>query len=447
MLVIAISLTFPPLVKSLRLYDHTFAHVGPELASLVSMKALMMDLFFSADAGDRQRVDRVHREFLLQLESYAKHAVDENEAHYPNQIKAIESELLKTKDLSPLPFRNLIKLLDEAMIEEFQEMADDEQTASRISKDILTKTPLILGLSILCSVIAALFLSSSLIRPIKRLIQALNLVGQKEGLPLESMGRDEIGQLGEHYNQMLTRLKETTIRKDEMEALIEIRTRDLYKAQQGREMLAQILVHDLSHGLFGIKGELYLMQQRHRALPTLTEQVMRNLDHMEGMVTDILSVYRMEKGILKIHKENFNIVAMIVETATNFWRACEAKQVCLSFLPSDNKAVMLNSDRGLSCRVLQNLLNNALRHTDESTEIDIDWQIEKQQFFFSVRDRGPGIKAELLENLFEAYIHSENSKGLGLGLNFCKMSCDLLGATVSVSNAAPGACFKVTLPL
>jgi signal transduction histidine kinase len=99
-------------------------------------------------------------------------------------------------------------------------------------------------------------------------------------------------------------------------------------------------------------------------------------------------------------------------------------------------------------RVLFNLLENALRHTHEGTQIAIRLRDEGAFIRVSIKDQGVGVPPELMDSLFERGRQGgENSGNAGLGLYFCKITVEDWGGTLGcLPNLKDGACFWFRLP-
>ncbi|WP_170005835.1 ATP-binding protein [Marinobacter guineae] len=125
-------------------------------------------------------------------------------------------------------------------------------------------------------------------------------------------------------------------------------------------------------------------------------------------------------------------------------------QVTLSV--RDVEVEVVASDSALM-HVLGNLIDNALYAILEKPvadpRIDIQGAIDEEGRFvtLSVSDNGPGVPAHLGSQIFEPFIHSNKSSGLGLGLSICKTLIDKMGGLIVLEPTDHGATFKITLPL
>jgi len=114
---------------------------------------------------------------------------------------------------------------------------------------------------------------------------------------------------------------------------------------------------------------------------------------------------------------------------------------------------VLTTDRGLLSRVLQNLVDNALKYSPDGSPCELEAWSEDGELRFSVRDYGIGIAPEERERIFERFYQVDSSstrtfRGAGLGLSLVKELLDHLGGSIEVeSEPEHGSRFLVRLPV
>jgi two-component system sensor histidine kinase KdpD len=105
-------------------------------------------------------------------------------------------------------------------------------------------------------------------------------------------------------------------------------------------------------------------------------------------------------------------------------------------------------DATLIEQVLINLLENALRHTPAQAGLEVSAEAEGKFIVVTVADRGPGLKADELERVFDKFYHDQSSPGAGLGLAICRAIVNTHGGRIWAENRkGGGAVFRFTLPL
>ena len=126
----------------------------------------------------------------------------------------------------------------------------------------------------------------------------------------------------------------------------------------------------------------------------------------------------------------------------------ERKQIAF-VLNMPDEAVQLEADPFRMAQVLINLVKNALNYTPVQGAIHVSLVIEAHEAVIAVEDNGPGIVADALPHLFEAFFRlSEDNKGAGLGLSIAQEIVKAHGGSIAVeSTVGVGSCFTVRLPL
>jgi signal transduction histidine kinase len=114
----------------------------------------------------------------------------------------------------------------------------------------------------------------------------------------------------------------------------------------------------------------------------------------------------------------------------------------------------LDADPELLRRVLQNLVDNALRHSPRGSPVRIEVRQEGGALRFRVRDLGPGVPPSLRERVFDKYVRLSRAEehgatfGKGLGLAFCRIAVDAHGGRIWIEDEKPhGSVFTVQIPI
>jgi signal transduction histidine kinase len=103
-------------------------------------------------------------------------------------------------------------------------------------------------------------------------------------------------------------------------------------------------------------------------------------------------------------------------------------------------------------RVLENLIDNALRYAPEDSAVQISSRSTPQGVEIRVRDHGNGVPPELQGKVFEPFVQLEHGErmvtrsGRGLGLTFCRVAVQAHGGEIWIEDAQPGAAFCLRLP-
>jgi signal transduction histidine kinase len=206
------------------------------------------------------------------------------------------------------------------------------------------------------------------------------------------------------------------------------------------------------HELFdqGVYGETSEEQKQ------AWERVRRNAQGLLDLVNDTLDLVRLESGKVPLHTESLSVRKLAEELVSALLPLAVKKGLDLKFEVNDADIVML-SDQAKLKTILQNLLANAVKYTDQGGVYArahvTNPKDPNSKVVFSVRDTGIGIKEDQLKHVFEAFFMAEGVDrlkypGTGFGLTIVQRLAELLGGTVAVeSELGKGSTFTVTLPV
>lgn len=260
--------------------------------------------------------------------------------------------------------------------------------------------------------------------------------------PEAKTGRDEIDLLGRHFNLMANKLDAQ---------LNELAAND----SKRRELVASVS-HDLRTPLTSLYGYLETLAlksatlteaEKQHYLHIATEQTKR-LTHL---VTELFELARLDSVETLITIEPFSLAELAQDVVQKFALRCENKTIKLS-VDFGRDLPFAYGDIALMQRVLENLMDNAIRHTSRGGAITLSLTEEKGNIRVSLSDTGIGIPEEELPHIFERFYHrdrvsSEDSKGTGLGLAIAKRILNLHGSAIEAeSQVNVGTTFRFAMP-
>ena len=227
----------------------------------------------------------------------------------------------------------------------------------------------------------------------------------------------------------------------------------LRRAEQARDALVHMIVHDLNNPLTGILGYSEMLtrgganeekQQRY------AEQIKKSGEEMAALVRGILDVYKLESGDMRVSLAPVDLVALARTVCEQLKPQAKALNIDLQF-DFDGTDASVSADEELLRRVIQNLVSNALKHSGRGTEVSVSIQRNQDQVVLVVKDNGDGIPREYQEMIFDKFFQMQARKegkkyGVGLGLTFCKMAIEAQGGRIWVeSETGKGSLFKAAL--
>ena len=176
----------------------------------------------------------------------------------------------------------------------------------------------------------------------------------------------------------------------------------------------------------------------------LLEEAVRS---MGQMLSSLIGINRLEKGAIQPVIRDFPLQEILPRLRSEFGYAANSKSLTLDIEESSEFA---RSDPMLLPVILRNLLGNAIKYTQTGT-VRLRVRSQASQLCIDIMDSGPGIPAEHLQRLFDAFYQIDNPsrdqrQGVGLGLSIVQTICRLLDHTVSIeSRVGEGSTFTLQL--
>ncbi|TFV94313.1 HAMP domain-containing histidine kinase [Algoriphagus kandeliae] len=322
-----------------------------------------------------------------------------------------------------------IPLYNQGIIEGYLLVAksfqDARETLTNLRNVLLVLYPLIL---------ISLFLimrnqADQSIQPIRQIIQKTNLITQSnlnERIPL-SGPNDEIEQLTRSINDLLHRLEQALKREKQF-------TSDAS--------------HELRTPLSVLRGTLEVMIRKPRTQEEYQQKIqlaLQSIDRMTATIEQLLVLARVESG-QSIILEELDLLAFcedyVLQKKLNTDRE-------INFLPQVGHPIFLKTNEKSLQIILDNLVENALKYSDESQPVDLILGKEGKEVFVEVQDKGPGISEEDQKRIFDPFYRGDSvlgsrKPGAGLGLAIVKKLCDELNIQVAVeSESDKGSRFRL----
>lgn len=166
---------------------------------------------------------------------------------------------------------------------------------------------------------------------------------------------------------------------------------------------------------------------------------------MLNIINDIMSISKIESGIMDINNSEFNINEQIESIYASFKNEIEQKGISFSYKsPLPENEAMINNDGEKIYAILLNLVNNAIKFTNHGA-IEFGYTLKTNrtpaELEFFVKDTGGGIHHEQMEVIFERFrqgseLLNRNYEGAGLGLSISKAFVEMLGGKIWVESEA-----------
>jgi two-component system sensor histidine kinase/response regulator len=235
-------------------------------------------------------------------------------------------------------------------------------------------------------------------------------------------------------------------------ALIRRQRDDLVRMQLQKEQLIAFVVHDLKNPVNSMDLQAQLLER----IPDLPPRARRSVARIREearmqlrLILNLLDIAKSEEGRLQPVRVPVDLHALAIEVMAAL--ELRASDVDVSIAASiDVDSVCADAD--LLRRVLENLVENAIRHAPEGTVVRLFASTSSDGVELRVADAGKGVPEAARERVFERFVQlgsgddANTRSGRGLGLTFCKLAVEAHGGRIWVADADPGAAFCVFLP-
>ncbi|MDQ3541928.1 MAG: PAS domain S-box protein, partial [Chloroflexota bacterium] len=206
--------------------------------------------------------------------------------------------------------------------------------------------------------------------------------------------------------------------------------------------------HDLRSPVTVVRGRAQMMQRRRAYDEGGINVILDQTRRIERLTDDLQELVRLEAGKIEIARTTIDLGELATEAADRLRIQHDARRMRVV---TSGAPVIGQWDRDRIGQILDNLLENAAKYTDEASEIVVTVTGTESEARVSITDRGPGISADAASRLFERFYRVDESgatAGLGLGLYIARMLAEAQGGRIWVeSELGTGSTFTVALPL
>jgi len=284
--------------------------------------------------------------------------------------------------------------------------------------------------AVIFSGLVTFVLAALITRPIRRLRQAAQAMAEGDlSVRVPVRGRDEVAALAYDFNVMADRL------------------RDLLEAQKR-------LLRDVSHELRSPLARLRVAMELARKkgdTASVVERIEREVDRLESMVSDVLTLSRIEAAATKPQRQIVAVDALIAAVVQD--ASFEAEAADKLVRAELTQGVTVSGDPVLLRSAVENVVRNAVRYTVPESVVSVALRRENNDAVIEVRDQGEGVPAEELGKLFQPFsrvgeARDRASGGYGLGLSISRQAVESHGGTVAAANGEGGGLVvTIRLPL
>ncbi len=283
---------------------------------------------------------------------------------------------------------------------------------------------------------AAVYYRKKLREPITQLQNGVERI-QEDNLDfhIEYDSDDELGRLCCSMEKMRRELRQ--------------KHKALWESLEQRKLLNASVSHDLRTPITVLKGYLDYLEKNIPQDKLTEDMLFDTVSSMQGAVNRlelyVESVRDIEKiENIEIEKRSENVKLLLNELRSNVRQLAGNKEIIIS---NDITVDKIQIDKGVFFRILENLLQNALRYAEK--QVSINLSREKDFLTLTVKDDGKGFSAADLEKATTVFYSNDKEKQhFGIGLSVCKILCEKHGGLLYVGNQKEkGACVTAKLKI
>ena len=245
-------------------------------------------------------------------------------------------------------------------------------------------------------------------------------------IPVASVG--QLAPLARTFNEMQRRLAELDI---------------------ARKVFIANASHELRTPIFSLGGFVELLEdedpspaEREEFLHTMRRQI----DRLTKLTTDLLDLSQLDAGAMVMTAGSVDLGELAREAAREFGPRAEAHGSRLQLRTAEHPVIAL-ADRERVRQIIRILLDNALTHTPEGTEVSVTANSSsRRRAELIVSDQGPGIPQRVQGRIFERFYTGDSSGGSGLGLAIASELAQRMNGRITISSSRRFTAFTLELP-
>lgn len=213
--------------------------------------------------------------------------------------------------------------------------------------------------------------------------------------------------------------------------------------------------HDFRSPLTSIKG--YTEAIADGTIPPEMQEkylgiILFEVDRLHKLTNNLLELNQLDSNGVLLEISSFDIHSVIKETVETFETQCRKKEISIDLI-LDTPHIMVDADLPKIQRVIQNLLDNAIKFSRNGSNIEIHTAEKQMKCFISIKDHGIGIPKEDIRKIWTRFYKGDTSRGknktgTGLGLSITKEIIEAHGENINVvSTEGAGTEFLFSLPV
>lgn len=305
-----------------------------------------------------------------------------------------------------------------------------------VTKNMLyTQCGVVVGILMILLMIASVFTAERMVRPLHRITAAISNVN--EGFGDDVLHVDtfiETKRLSDAFNRMLKRLK---VLDESREEFVSNVSHELKTPMTSMKVLADSLLEQEN-----VPAEMYR---------EFMGDIAKEIDRENKIITDLLSLVKMDKTAQNMNIESVNINALLEQIMKRLKPIAEQKNV--EMVMESFRPVFAEIDETKFSLAISNLVENAIKYNRDNGWVHVSLNADHKYFFIKVEDSGIGIPEKDQAHIFERFYrvdksHSREIGGTGLGLAIARNAIIVHRGSIRIhSTEGEGTTFTVRIPL
>ncbi|MGV1822355.1 HAMP domain-containing histidine kinase [Agrobacterium tumefaciens] len=242
-------------------------------------------------------------------------------------------------------------------------------------------------------------------------------------------------------------------KRDEITSLahdLDITAARLQELQVAQQQLFHDVSHELRSPLSRLQAAIGVLQQNPMRLTAMIERMGREVERLDELVGEILTLARLsERDTLRFDRQTLDVVDLVKEIIEDAGFEGQGRGIEVRYKGVDSCVASVNGE--LIYRALENVIRNAIAHTEAGTSVLVASEVKGHQFLLSIEDEGLGVPEEELEAIFQPFSQSSTAtarSGFGLGLAITRRAAEWHGGRATAQNKASGGLrVEITIPV
>jgi signal transduction histidine kinase len=282
---------------------------------------------------------------------------------------------------------------------------------------------------ILFAIFSATLIFAALTSPLRKLALEMNEFQRQELKAAELIDNkgDEIAYLSATFKAMRKRIQEQLQKLQETDRL-------------RRELISNVS-HDLRTPLSSMQGYLEMLMSPNtqaEARSNYVDIAFKHCRRLTQLVKELFELSKLDAGRITPEREDFSLAELLQDVVQKYSLNAQQKNIQLS-TAANSQLYMVNADIALIERVLENLIDNALRYTPNGGQVQLSLLQQENTIEVGVKDTGIGLAEEDLPHIFERYYSTQkpteyHQQSTGLGLAIVKRILELHNSVITVES-------------